>query len=284
MIDKTETSLLVQYALEELELALHLLNSTSPQQKLKANRRFLSARSCALKATERIQDPQSNVLLKMKDVILTCEKYLPADIEASIEQSREDYKIREKEIRAKVFGRFNHQVREESEHEWEIRYFDYLRGIYEKYPSRYGFLTQEKFIDFFNDTTFIYDNGYLGYRKDACYTDLVLEFDMLFLEMFDYFFYRQELKLGESVHFGEIWASMRKKYCGGKPYVQIDEMMAEGRLEQFTADETVAALWFCVCYKERFCDGYFLDCCEEGIIGKLLLHLKEVDPILPDRR
>ena len=67
---------------------------------------------------------------------------------------------------------------------------------------------------------------------------------------------------------------MRKKYMNGKPYVPIDEMIADGRLDRFSADEVVAAIYFCLVYKERFCEGYFMHCCEDGIIGKLLLCLK----------
>ena len=71
-----------------------------------------------------------------------------------------------------------------------------------------------------------------------------------------------------------VWAKMREKYYGGKAYVYPDEMIEH--LEEFSVEELVAFLHYCVIYKERFCDGAYGGYAKEGFIGRVLLRLREL--------
>ena len=70
------------------------------------------------------------------------------------------------------------------------------------------------------------------------------------------------------------WAKMRDKYFDGKPYVQASEMIE--KLDEFDYKEIIAFLHFCVCFKERFITGTYGVYAEKGLIGQLLLRLKEL--------
>lgn len=138
----------------------------------------------------------------------------------------------------------------------------------------YSFLTQKKFLFFFTNPHSVFVKTDF---EEERYASTTLEFDEAFREFLSELSRIELLEAKRIISYGELWANMRGKYMGGKPYVQIEEMIAGGRLEQFTADEVVAAIYFCLIYKVRFCEPYFIYCCEKGIIGKLLLRLKQLE-------
>ena len=282
MIDTTPSKVYQQLAQEEIDTAHGLYNSASKKKRLKANLHFYNALGCAQKALERMQldEVADNTIRSNMEAIITISKnHLPHDIEGFIEKSWGNYLDRRTRIYRELFDEFDHK-KDESFEEADRRYLESRKTVFEGYTFDYGFLIQDKFIHFFNDPLSIYDNGSLWnacYAGCVRYTNVVLEFVILFNEFLEYRFLKETLETKKAIGFGETWAAMRQKYMNGKQYVQIDEMIADGHLEQFTADEVIAALHFCLIYKERYCEGYFMDCCEEGIIGKLLLHLKHLE-------
>ena len=277
MIDMTPVATRVQHAYEEIEFARELYNSGVEKKMLQANLHYKNAMSAANLALEKQCDV--SVAPDMRKIIEECESHLPKDLEAFIEKGWEDHDQRCRQICHTLFG---DPITDKADSVAEIdqQFLTELRRLYEKFPTRYGFLTQERLVDFFNNPNSIYNNGNLWnslYGTRVCYTDPVLEFDIMMSEYCNYCFYKSHVEGAPQMRFGEVWSNMRHKYLGGKEYAQIDELIADGRLEQFTAEEVMSAIHFCAIYKERYCQGHFLDCCEDGIIGKLLLRLKNVD-------
>lgn len=281
MTDSTPSVFYQRHAQEAIITARKFYNSDSRKMKLKANLHFYNALKCATKALEidssgpvADRTAQSN----MEAIFRESQKHLPHNIEDFIERCWCDYENRGNCIFRKLFGTLENLEGKGPDEIEQLR-LDRLKKYFEQYPFQYGFLTQDKFVRFFSDQTSIYDNGSLWesiYAGCVRYTNTVLEFEILFREFLEYLSLKEYIESTKAIRFGEIWASMRKKYMNGKPYVQIDEMIADGRLDCFSADEIVAAIHFCLVYKERFCEGYFMDCCEDGIIGKLLLRLNDL--------
>jgi len=277
MIDTTPSAVNQKFAHEEILTARELYNSGSIKKKLQANLHFKNAMGCAQNALKDNNDV--SVACAMKKIIEESKQHLPADIDTFIEAGWNNYEVRSRKIYFEVFGE---HVTDKSASlaDYFRNELAHLQNYYEKFETEYGFLTQDKFIEFFSNPNAIYNNGNLWnccYGTRVCYTDIVLEFELVFREFLRYGFYKNVVEGSEKLQYGTIWAEMRQKYCNGKGYVHIDEMIADGRLEQFTAKEVLAALYFCLIYKERFCEGYFLDCCENGEIGKLILHLKKIN-------
>ena len=268
-------------AQREIVIARGLYNSTSEKKKLKANLHFYNALIEAQEALKRIQLKEvidNTVMSNMKAIIEESRNHLPHDIEGAVEEAWRKYLSTKNRIYRELFGVFFTKKDEKCE-ERERRYLECRKMVFEGYSYEYAFLTQDKFVHFFNDSLSIYDNGSLYdgfYTGCACYTNTVLEFVILFEEFLEYRYLMEILESKVAIRYQEIWTLMRQKYMKGKLYVQIDEMIEDGRLEKFSADEVIAAIYFCLMYKERFCEGYFLDCCEAGIIGKLLLRLKNI--------
>jgi len=131
-------------------------------------------------------------------------------------------------------------------------------------------LVEQRFIDFFTnpDSEFIVKPT----EEDGIwrYPEIMEEFKKYvgFLEW--------------SVHFsgysGESrrphWALMRQKYFDGRDYVYPEEMIT--KLEEFDNRDCLAFLHYCVSYKERFCDGAYMDYSKEGYIGRILLRLSQL--------
>ena len=282
MIDKTTSAMYKEYAQEEIVIARELYSSDSEKKRLKANRHFYSALNCAQKVLERIHTDDfvdDSVISDMDRIVEECKSRLPKNLDVFIEDCYNDYDNRSNRVYKELFGE---PVLEEvnSDEEFYRRELKRLKKVYESCQFEYGFLTQDKFINFFDNPNSIYDNGSIWnfcYEHCVCYTDILLEFEILFRNYFDYRFYKKESEGAPPARFHSIWPQMREKYVGGKPYVSIDEMIADGRLEQFTAEEVMGALYYCTIYKERFCQGHFLGCCEDGIIGELLKQLKRFE-------
>ena len=277
MIDKTPVAVAQHNAYKTIAFARELYSSGSEKKRLQANLHYKNAMYAAQKALEKNCDP--SVVSDMTQIIEECQCRLPQDLDGFIEISWNDYKCRVRRIYHALFGE---PIMEKADSAIEFFRQDLtrLQRLYEKFPTEYGFLTQDKLIAFFHNPESIYNNGNLWdacYGTCACYTDPVLELEIMFREYLEYRFYKTEVEGAPKPRFGEVWSEMRQKYLGGKEYVQTDEMIADGRLQQFSVEEIMSALYFCIVYKERYCEGYFLSCCEDGIIGKLLFHLKNID-------
>ena len=148
-----------------------------------------------------------------------------------------------------------------------------LRKLTEAEKRDISYLTEEKFRNYFNEHKPECEGTSTGYLGSWNYPDIMNDFRDKVLNAIsaanDY---------GALNRNKPIWAKMRDKYFDGKPYVYPDEMI--GKLSEFDNKEIVAFLHYCVCYKERFCDGAYGSYARSGIIGKLLARLAELSPTL----
>ena len=126
-------------------------------------------------------------------------------------------------------------------------------------------LCEEKYVDFFTDPSseFVVE----AEKAYAFYPEIMEKF------------YRRVRKAFMAVNKGpvikgpSIWTKMKEKYFGNTSV--FPEEMIE-KLSEFDTREIVAFLYYCVMYKERFCDGAYGYYAKQGIIGKLLTRLNEI--------
>ena len=167
----------------------------------------------------------------------------------------------------KVYERDGYYVRIPEEHA------EGLRELTENEKVDISYLVDEKYLVFFTNPRPEYEGSKTGYSDFQNYPDIYPDIMNEF-----------KLKVGNAYaaandygllnEHNPIWAQMREKYFDGRPYVQADEMIE--KLHEFDNKEIIAFLRYCVCYKERFFTGAYGLFAQEGMIGKLLLRLKEL--------
>lgn len=129
--------------------------------------------------------------------------------------------------------------------------------------------TADEYIQFFTDPASECEAVFAGDGSNGhSYPDLMNRFR------------RDVLKASHEAHImgaGQgkpVWSQMREKYFQGEDYVEPERMIAH--LRDFSKEELAAFLHYCVIYKEGFCDGTYGDYVKEGLIGQILLRMKEL--------
>ena len=167
----------------------------------------------------------------------------------------------------KVYERDGFFVRIQEEHA------EGLRELTEDEKGDISYLVDEKYLDFFTKPHPEYEESKTGYSDfqnyPDIYPDIMNEFKVKVLNAL-----QAANDYGLLNRHNPIWAQMRDKYFGVRPYVYPDEMIEN--LYEFDNKEIIAFLHYCTNYKERFFTGAYGLYAEEGYIGKLLLRLKEL--------
>ena len=137
-----------------------------------------------------------------------------------------------------------------------------------------SFLITEEYVSYFTDESSCFDGAPLCGEP---YPEIMERFSddvaraHRALYRFGYYY-----EMG--IEYKMVWAEMREKYFNGEPYVQPEDMILF--LKAFDNRECIAFLYYCVIYKERYCIGVFGEYAKEGLIGKVLLRLKELPQFL----
>lgn len=142
---------------------------------------------------------------------------------------------------------------------------------------KYDFLLTDEFLSVFtNQKSFFADHSkmalgaaHLGYSEATSKFELVIR-DYLFFEWLNSY-----VNQTERINYSELWIGVRDR--SNKNNVDLDlEQLLQEEAEETSPDEIVAAIIHCTIGAERLCTGFFVSCCENGMIGRLLLRLKEV--------
>ena len=156
------------------------------------------------------------------------------------------------------------------------------KNVKDNYISawKYDFLLTEEFLSFFTNPESVFADyskmlpgaAHLGYSVTTNKFDLAIR-DYLLFERLD-----SEINEGERITFRELWRTVRDRY--NEKFVDQDvEQLLQEDADKTSPDEIVATIIYCTVRAERLCTGFFASCCENGMIGRLLLRLKEVREI-----
>lgn len=145
---------------------------------------------------------------------------------------------------------------------------------------KYDFLLTDEFLSFFiNQESVFADHSkmalgaaHLGYSDTTNKFELAIR-DYLLFEWFD-----SEVNKTERMDFSTLWRAVRDRYNENSVDQNLEQLLQEGA-GKTSSDEVVAAIIYCTIGAERLCTGFFVSCCENGMIGRLLLRLKEVRDI-----
>lgn len=154
---------------------------------------------------------------------------------------------------------------------WEKEYAtNDMRELSEAEQKDISYLVDDKYVSFFTNPNSDCEGTTTGYLGSWNYPKIMEEFRQHVINatkaIYDYDLFSKKKN---------VWAEMREKYYDGKPYVFAEDMIEE-HLKDFDNREIIAALHYCVVYKERYCDGICGYYAKEGYIGQLLLKLKEL--------
>ena len=147
---------------------------------------------------------------------------------------------------------------------------------------KYDFLLTKEFLSFFSNQESIFAD----YSKDGMvlgaaylgYSDTTRKFETTIRDYLEYEWLRSEVEKTGRVNYIKLWRKALKRY-NEKYITQNVERLLQENAKEISADEIVAAIVYCTIGGERLCTGFFVSCCEEGLIGQLLLRLKEIRKI-----
>lgn len=145
---------------------------------------------------------------------------------------------------------------------------------------KYDFLLTDEFLSVFtNQKSFFADHSkmalgaaHLGYSDTTNKFELAIR-DYLLFEWLD-----SEVNKTERTDFSALWKAVRDRYNENNVDQNLEQLLQEGA-EETSPDEIVAAIIYCTIGAERLCTGFLVSCCENGMIGRLLLRLKEIREI-----
>lgn len=155
--------------------------------------------------------------------------------------------------------------------------------LYEKvngnyiYAWKYDFLLTDEFLSFFTNQKSVFADhskmalgaAHLGYSNTTNKFELAIR-DYLLFEWLD-----SEVNKTERIYFSAVWRAVRDRYNANNVDQNLEQLLQEDA-GKTSPDEIVAAIIYCTIGAERLCTGFFVSCCENGMIGRLLLRLKEV--------
>lgn len=157
-----------------------------------------------------------------------------------------------------------------------IELHEKLKGNY-IFAWKYDFLLTKEFLSYFTNPESVFADhskmalgaAHLGYSEATSKFELVIR-DYLFFEWLNSY-----VNQTERINYSELWIGVRDR--SNKNNVDLDlEQLLQEEAEETSPDEIVAAIIYCTIGAERLCTGFFVSCCENGMIGRLLLRLKEV--------
>lgn len=142
---------------------------------------------------------------------------------------------------------------------------------------KYDFLLTDEFLSFFTNQKSVFAGhskmalgaAHLGYSNTTNKFELAIR-DYLLFEWLD-----SEVNKTERIYFSAVWRAVRDRYNANNVDQNLEQLLQEDA-GKTSPDEIVAAIIYCTIGAERLCTGFFVSCCENGMIGRLLLRLKEV--------
>ena len=158
--------------------------------------------------------------------------------------------------------------------------------LYEKvngnyiYAWKYDFLLTDEFLSFFTNQKSVFADHSkmaLGAAHLGC-SDTVKKFELAIRDYLFFEWLNSYVNQTERINYSELWIGVRDR--SNKSNVDLDlEQLLQKEAEETSPDEITAAIIYCTIGAERLCTGFFVSCCENGMIGRLLLRLKEIRAI-----
>ena len=157
-----------------------------------------------------------------------------------------------------------------------IELHEKLKGNY-IFAWKYDFLLTKEFLSYFTNPESVFADhskmvlgaAHLGYSNTINKFELAIR-DYLLFEWLD-----SEVNKTERIHFSAVWRAVRDRYNANNVVQNLEQLLQEDA-GKTSPDEIVAAIIYCTIGAERLCTGFFVSCCENRMIGRLLLRLKEV--------